>query len=83
MPARYIIMSKLPQCQFCEEVARYDFRTKSGQWAYGCDKHYLLHRMHENLGIGQGQLLIRESDIRTYIHRSQDKQLNTLAKEGE
>jgi hypothetical protein len=76
MPARYIIMSTLPQCQFCDSVAQYDFRTKDSRWTYACEEHWRRMRAAEGLGIGEGQLLVRESDIRTYIKRTQDKQIS-------
>lgn len=57
-------VKNLPPCDFClsggiERPARYDFRTKFGPWAYGCLKHFELHRASRLLGIGHGQLLVR------------------------
>jgi hypothetical protein len=49
-----------PKCQFTHSVpvqAEYDFRTKSGQWAYGCELHWQMLRLHINLGVGKGQKL--------------------------
>lgn len=48
-----------------EEVrdAEYDFRTVSGQWANGCEPHYLHYRMHNMLGLGKGQKLVTRPDI--------------------
>ena len=54
---------ELPQCDFCKQnplvlyqEAHYDFRTKSGQWAYGCREHF--KRFGIGLGLGRGQELV-------------------------
>lgn len=55
-------VAKLPNCNFdCEEKAQYDFRTMTGQWAYGCKGHWVLARMHTDLGTGKGQELILDA----------------------
>jgi hypothetical protein len=51
-------LSVLPRCWWCPNTAAYDFRTKQGPWAYGCIDHYQEHRMHGELGVGRGQLLL-------------------------
>jgi hypothetical protein len=57
----------MPDCDFCKmnphlaekpRKAEYDFRTKNGQWGYGCTAHYKLNRMHPDLGTGKGQRLV-------------------------
>lgn len=47
-------------CDFCkqdgvEEFAEYDGRTKTGNWAYMCQKHFDEHGV--GLGLGKGQKL--------------------------
>jgi hypothetical protein len=53
-------VSKPRDCYFCleEGTAKFDFKTRSGSWAYGCLNHYLMHRMYAELGTGKGQRLI-------------------------
>lgn len=49
---------KLPNCDFGDDqTALYDFRTMGGSWAYGCEEHYQMYRMHKTLGTGKGQKL--------------------------
>jgi hypothetical protein len=48
----------LPSCNFCGEVAEYDFKTKRGPWAYGCLKHWREHRFYDTLGTGKAQKLV-------------------------
>jgi hypothetical protein len=58
----------IPKCDFnkaantpehddCEADAQYDFLTKFGSWAYGCEAHWKKYRQHDELGIGSGQKL--------------------------
>lgn len=62
-----VYVSELPLCDFCKNSssplantrrAKYDFRTKWGQWANGCEIHYRTHRAHTELGTGHGQELV-------------------------
>ena len=48
---------------FAVRKAMYDFRTKNGQWAFGCQTHYEAHRMHADLGLGKGQRLLTVSGL--------------------
>jgi hypothetical protein len=59
-------VDSIPKCDFnrrdpehdeCEADALYDFLTKMGSWAYGCEFHWKKYRAHEELGIGKGQKL--------------------------
>lgn len=61
-----VTVAALPRCAFgrdsapwedCPNPARYDFRTRSGPWAYGCAHHYAMYRMWHTLGTGKGQRL--------------------------
>lgn len=62
-------VSELPRCDFaptsawpnygpCEGPARYDFKTKGGPWANGCERHYRAYRAFRELGTGKGQRLV-------------------------
>jgi hypothetical protein len=58
-----MIVSNLPQCDFCGKDAEYDFSTVLGPWANGCEKCYKKYRRHAELGIGKGQKLILKSSL--------------------
>lgn len=47
----------LPRCNFCSQSAVYDFKTKTGPWAYGCEEHWEANRFYTGLGLGMGQRL--------------------------
>ena len=64
MGIRAVALKILPQCNFCEEVSRYDFRTSTGHWAFGCEEHWREHRATNGLGIGEGQLLLNSREVR-------------------
>lgn len=90
MPPKFTVVSVLPQCSFCDEVAHYDFRTKPSErykilirWAYGCEEHWRQWRADEGLGIGEGQLLIREKDIRSIASKLISKQQDSILNECE
>lgn len=52
-------MHRIPNCNFCSEKAKYDFKTKMGPWAYGCQGHFEEYRAYKLLGLGKGQELIQ------------------------
>lgn len=60
----------LPPCNFPHPMvegqeivkAEYDFKTKVGPWAYGCEEHYIDNRFYDELGIGKGQKLEARPD---------------------
>jgi hypothetical protein len=54
-------VARIPKCSFCDQDALYDFKTVSGQWAYGCQVHYEGFRLYLNLGTGMGQRLVLET----------------------
>jgi hypothetical protein len=59
-------VAELPLCDFCKldgrtELAHYDFMTTEGVWAFGCTRHYFLHRAHLELGVGKGQRWMLEA----------------------
>lgn len=47
-----------PNCNFCRNLAWYDFKTNRGPWAYGCEAHWIEHRLYNLLGTGKGQKFI-------------------------
>jgi hypothetical protein len=67
MSIRVTAVSVLPQCNFCKEPARYDFRMKSGTWANACEEHWREFRAEPGLGLGAGQLLITVKEARKMI----------------
>lgn len=61
-------VNKLPLCDFCKDKginrpAEYDFKTRLGPWANGCEVHYRRYQLHTELGIGKGQKLEVSRDI--------------------
>jgi hypothetical protein len=61
-------VTELPECYFCKNTgtqsekdspakAEFDFRTKTGPWAFACMAHYEANRMYPTLGLGKGQRL--------------------------
>ena len=59
-----VIVSELPQCDIaeCSFSARYDARTVYGSWANLCALHFKIHGT--GLGLGKGQELILEEEIK-------------------
>jgi hypothetical protein len=64
MPSTYARVQRLPDCDFCKHEegtrrpARYDFRTKRGAWANGCERHFKEQAATTVLGEGDGQRLL-------------------------
>lgn len=54
-------VARIPECQFdnCAQPAGYDFKTKSGPWAYACQEHFEQNRKYPTLGMGKGQKLVK------------------------
>ena len=48
--------SQLPQCDFCEDEAKYDARTLFGPWANMCESDFQQYGVGK-LGLGYGQSL--------------------------
>lgn len=67
---------ELPECDFGhlgqDQLAEYDFRTKGGSWAYGCEAHWVAQRMYVELGTGKGQRLVIEGSMRYAVERVLD-----------
>lgn len=53
-----VSVDRLPACDWCGGPAHYDFKTRFGPWAYGCDEHYSSMRLFPDLGTGKGQKLV-------------------------
>jgi len=55
-----VTVERLPKCDFCGKVARYDAKIKGGEarygWAYMCEGCFAIHGI--KLGLGYGQELI-------------------------
>jgi hypothetical protein len=70
-PGVVVVVTNIPPCQFCAppvdggppEPGPYDFRTRWGPWANGCEAHWRLYRAEEELGVGKGQLWITEEEV--------------------
>lgn len=53
----------LPNCDFeCNDFASYDFKTKFGPWANGCNRHWIENRAFPTLGTGKGQRLVKKEN---------------------
>lgn len=53
---------ELPSCDFCEDSARYDAKTKLGPWAYLCPIDWKEHT-DQQLGTGHGQRLVTSDEV--------------------
>ena len=53
------------RCQFCGEDHEvwYDYKTKMGPWAYGCESCYSKTRMFLKLGTGMGQKYVKGQKV--------------------
>ena len=57
------IVEVLPKCDFCNNRAKYDCRTKLGPWAAVCLTHFGQYGI--KLGLGWGQELILSGQDKT------------------
>ena len=62
MPGFVVVVPEIPQCNFCGEPGRYDFATRMGPWAHGCEVHWRKHRANTTLGVGKGQMWITKDE---------------------
>lgn len=61
-----VVVPSIPPCDFCAEPKDpgiYDFATRMGPWANGCEAHWKLYRASAELGVGTGQLWITDDQI--------------------
>lgn len=54
------VVKELPKCDFCEQKARYNGKTKMKPWAYMCAVHFGEHGI--GLGLGMGQKLVLKGE---------------------
>jgi len=64
-PGFTVVVDAIPACNFCTDgtPGPYDFATKFGPWANGCQDHYDLYKAHPDLGIGKGQLWVTPDQV--------------------
>lgn len=56
---KVVVVGSIPDCVFCQDgtPGPYDFATRMGPWANGCEAHWQAYRVGP-LGTGSGQLWI-------------------------
>jgi hypothetical protein len=64
VPGKVKIVAHVPDCVFCDQhgertAGPFDFATRMGPWASGCENHYKLYRASEGLGVGKAQLWLQ------------------------
>lgn len=62
-PGEIVVVSEIPKCNFCDELGPYDFPTRLGPWANGCETHWKQYRVSPSLGVGKGQLWITKEQV--------------------
>ena len=60
IPGVLCIVDKIPNCDSCgmedkDTPGPYDFPTRMGPWAHGCEQHWQANSMYRELGVGKGQ----------------------------
>lgn len=60
-----VIVGSIPGCNFCQDgtAGPFDFKTKMGPWANGCERHYLTYRAATGLGVGKAQRWITQDQV--------------------
>ena len=59
VPGKVCLVGHIPTCNFCERPGEFDFATRMGPWANGCEEHFLaLSASRGELGLGKAQLWI-------------------------
>lgn len=56
------VVDEIPKCDFCDMPGHWDFGTKFGPWAHGCNKHFVEHRRASGTGVGKAQLWVTDDD---------------------
>jgi len=62
-PGKVVVVDEVPTCNFCETPGPYDFKTKHGPWAHGCEVHWRQYRVSPTLGTGKAQLLVTADQV--------------------
>ena len=57
-----VAVFKLPDCDFCGDMAKYDGRTKMGPWGYMCEPCFKEYGI--GLGLGRGQELVLKQEAK-------------------
>jgi len=69
IPHEVILVDKIPTCWFCEHEGvlgvpgPYDFATRMGAWANGCEAHWRRYSATGMLGTGRGQLWVTADQV--------------------
>ena len=68
IPHEVILVSSIPNCNFCEQnglivPGPYDFKTAMGPWANGCATCWMLMSAYPELGEGKGQLWVTKEQL--------------------
>jgi hypothetical protein len=63
MGKKEVEVTKLPQCDLCENKAQYDALMKDGRWAFLCKEHWADRAMFPSLGVGKGQRLVIKKEL--------------------
>jgi hypothetical protein len=58
-----VVVTDIPQCNFCEKPGPYDFKTDAGPWANACEQHWRMYRATPGLGVGKAQLWITADEV--------------------
>lgn len=64
-PGEVVVVERIPECDFCSDgtPGPYDFATRMGPWAHGCEDHWRLYSASPTLGVGMGQLWIKREEV--------------------
>lgn len=64
-----VAVPRIPDCNFCEDgtPGEYDFKTRMGPWANGCEEHYKQFRASSTLGVGMAQLWVAQDTVEEQI----------------
>ena len=64
---KVVVVDEIPDCDICKDgtPGPYDFKTKHGPWAHGCEKHFNLLSAGGpgKLGVGIAQLWITADQV--------------------
>lgn len=66
---KVVVVDMIPACYFCglegnaDVDGPYDFKTRMGPWASGCERHWRAYRAVPALGVGAGQLWITKDQV--------------------
>lgn len=63
-PGLCVGVAKLPDCDLCTGVAKYDAATRGGPWANMCERCFGIHAASKTLGVGKGQRLVIDTSGR-------------------